>query len=175
MKEKLTFEAFYPDPPERVWQALTDPSALARWLMPTTFKPLLGFRFRFEGLDRGNRSTVEGEVLELEEGTRLSYTWDDGEDDTPGVVCWTLQPRDGGTHLTLEHRPAAQAPSFVLIEAAANWRYALHACLPALMLLLEKDGRRPKAPMVYVEEELQPEAAPRRRAGFRQEEPTCLS
>ena len=26
-----------PHPPERVWQALTDPALLARWLMPNDF------------------------------------------------------------------------------------------------------------------------------------------
>jgi uncharacterized protein YndB with AHSA1/START domain len=175
MKEKLTFEAFYPDPPERVWRALTDSSALARWLMPNTFKPVLGFRFRFEGVGRGNAAWVQGEVLELDEAKRLAYTWDDGEDDAPGVVSWTLKPKDGGTHLTLEHQPAEPAKPYVLIEASLNWRYALYSSLPVLMRLLRDEERRPRVPIVYVVEEPQTEHEPKRRAGFRQEEATCKS
>jgi uncharacterized protein YndB with AHSA1/START domain len=175
MKEELSFEAFYPDPPERVWHALTDPKALGKWLMPTTFKPLLGFRFRFEGLNRGMRSTVEGQVIELEEGRRLSYTWDDGDDNAPGVVSWTLKPKDGGTHLTLEHSVAEPVKPYVLIEASMNWRYALHGSLPVLLRLLGEEKQRPKAPIVYVSEEPEDQDKPKRRAGFRQEEATCQS
>lgn len=31
---ELQFEVTYPHTPERVWRALTDPKALAAWLMP---------------------------------------------------------------------------------------------------------------------------------------------
>src|SRR5438045_3841323 len=40
-------ETFYSHPPERVWRALTDADAMAAWLMPNDFKPLLGHRFQF--------------------------------------------------------------------------------------------------------------------------------
>jgi len=175
MKDKLTFQAFYPDPPERVWRALTDSSALASWLMPTTFKPMIGFRFRFDGLSRGKRSTVEGVVLEIEESKKLTYTWDDGEDDAPGVVSWTLSPKDGGTQLTLEHQTFEPAKPYVLIEASANWSHALSSSLPILMRLLRNEERYPRVPIVYVAEDAQTESEPKRRAGFRQEEATCQS
>ena len=32
-------EVFLPHPPEDVWLALTDPQALAEWLMPNNFEP----------------------------------------------------------------------------------------------------------------------------------------
>lgn len=172
---KLNFEAFYPDSPDRVWRALTDPGALGRWLMPTDFKPKLGFRFGFEGLSRGRTTKVECVVLELDEGKRLTYSWDDGEDDAPGVVAWTLEPQDGGTRLTLEHRSAEEPKPYVLIEADMNWRYALGASLPVLLRLLEAEDRRPKAPIVYVGEEAEPADKPTRRAGFRQEEAKCIN
>lgn len=175
MKDKLTLETFYPDPPERVWRALTDPAALRLWLMPTTFKPQIGVRFRFEGLSRGKRATVEGVVLELEEAKRLAYTWDDGEDDAPGVVCWTLRPQDGGTHLTLEHVPAEPAKPDVLLEASPNWRYALGASLPELLRLMRAEAQWPRVPIVYVPDEPETEGEPKRRAGFRQEEELCRS
>jgi uncharacterized protein YndB with AHSA1/START domain len=40
-------EIFLPHPPEDVWAALTDPQALAEWLMPNNFEPVVGRKFRF--------------------------------------------------------------------------------------------------------------------------------
>ena len=175
MKDKLSFEAFFPDPPERVWRALTDPAALSRWLLPTNFQPRIGFHFQFRSIGRGKGNAVEGMVLEAHEPQRLAYTWDDGEDDTRGVVCWTLKPTDGGTHLTLEHLPAEEPQPYVLIEANANWSYALHVSLPILLRLMRREARRPPTPMVYVADEPETTQESKRRAGFRQEEPTCRS
>jgi uncharacterized protein YndB with AHSA1/START domain len=162
MMDNLTFEAFYPHPPERVWRALTDPGALGSWLMPTDLKPVIGFRFRFEQ----NDLKVLGEVLEVEAGQRLAYSWEDGEDGAPGVVTWTLTPKDGGTHLTLEHRTLAVG-AHARLEAEANWPYLLQTALPVTLSLMY-----PPVPIVYVEEE-EPEAPKLPRAGFRQEVPAC--
>ena len=177
MKDKLTLDVFYPHPPERVWKALTDPKALGQWLMPTNFQPMLGARFRFDGLKRGGAQSVEGFVIELEVAKRLTYSWDDGEDDAPGIVSWTLSPVDGGTKLRLEHTPAEASQPYVLIEANLNWKYAMYASLPVMLRLLEAEARKPRAPIVYVQDEPETEpnseSAPKRRAGFRQEEATC--
>jgi uncharacterized protein YndB with AHSA1/START domain len=85
--------------------ALTDPAALAEWLMPNDFKPVLGhrFQFRFKPMP-GWRGYVECEVIELQEPRRLAYTWL-GDDDwtSPTIVRWTLDPVADGTRLTLEH------------------------------------------------------------------------
>ena len=47
MKRDLKFDRFYPHPPDRVWKALTDPQALARWYMDNDFQPVVGHRFQF--------------------------------------------------------------------------------------------------------------------------------
>jgi uncharacterized protein YndB with AHSA1/START domain len=44
---ELRLEATYPHPPERVWQAITDPRALEAWLMPNDFRPVVGHTFTF--------------------------------------------------------------------------------------------------------------------------------
>lgn len=172
MKDKLNFEIFYPHPPERVWQALTDSNALGKWLMPTDFNPTLGFRFRFEGPTRSAGQNVEGVVVEVQRNRRLTYTWDDGEDDAPGIVSWTLSPVDGGTRVTLEHRIAENPKPNVLIEAGLNWGHSLHGSLPR-WLQLASAYERPRVPIVYVVEEPEAETGPKRRAGFRQEEAVC--
>src|SRR5260370_5600951 len=43
----LRKEVFLPHPPEDVWLALTAPQALAEWLMPNNFEPVVGRKFRF--------------------------------------------------------------------------------------------------------------------------------
>ena len=173
MKEKLILDVFYPHPPERVWKALTDSKVVAQWLMPNDFKPSLGFGFQLYGLRRNGIQTVKGVVLELDEAKRLSYSWDDGEDDAPGIVSWTLSPVDGGTQVRLEHRIMDETRPHVLIEASANWTYATQTTLPFLLHLLGAESRRPPVPMVYVAEETESDQKSLRRAGFRQEETTC--
>jgi uncharacterized protein YndB with AHSA1/START domain len=44
---QIEHEETYPHPPERVWQALTDPAELGVWLMPTGFAALAGHKFTF--------------------------------------------------------------------------------------------------------------------------------
>jgi uncharacterized protein YndB with AHSA1/START domain len=109
-------EAFYPHPRARVWRALTDPAALAEWLMPNDFQARLGHRFTlqtdpvppyFDGI-------VRCEVTELDPPRRLAYTWIGG----PGVetlVSYRLEPEGDGTRLFFEQsgfdldRPAQRA------------------------------------------------------------------
>ncbi len=40
----LRKEVFYPHPRDKVWAALTTPEALAEWLMPNDFEPVVGKR-----------------------------------------------------------------------------------------------------------------------------------
>jgi len=167
LTEKLTFTAFYPHPPERVWRALTDAKALAAWLLPADFRPEAGRTFRFDA-----SVPIQGTVLEVDENKLLSYTWIDGEDGeagTPSKVTWRLRPRDGGTELRLEHLPADYVEPMVLIEAGMNWRFALYAALPAILGC-------PRVPIVYVADEPESPEVAARRAGFRQsEDPLTLA
>ena len=68
-----------PVPVERVWQAFTDPEALARWFWPRRFQTLVtsdlrvGGRYRIDGSAGG--LAVSGEYLELEAPRRLRFGW----------------------------------------------------------------------------------------------------
>jgi uncharacterized protein YndB with AHSA1/START domain len=151
MKDKVQLEAFYPHPPERVWQALTDAKALSHWLMPTDFRPILGFRFRFDGPEKA----VEGKVTDVEAARLLAYTWRDEDEGQASLVIWRLEPKDGGTQLRLEH-VALEEPEVTClqpVEAYFNWLYALRHSLPGMLILLSRLGRMPRAPIVYVDEE----------------------
>ncbi|WP_333585823.1 SRPBCC family protein [Phenylobacterium sp.] len=102
-------------PPARVWRALTEPALLAEWLMATDFAPSLGRKFAFTA-DWGE---VACEVLEIEPGRTLSYSWGDGVLDT--VVTWTLTPILGGVRLRMEQTGFRRDQPRYLMGATAGW------------------------------------------------------
>ena len=71
----LRKEVFLPHPPEDVWLALTDPQALAEWLMPNNFEPVAGRKFRFhvDPMPGPYPGGSECEVLEVDAPRRLVY------------------------------------------------------------------------------------------------------
>ena len=105
MSYDITLEQTYPYPPERVWRALTDSTALAAWLMPNDFEARVGHKFQFRAKPMpGWRGFVECEVIEVVAPRRLAYTWlGDADWQAPTIVRWTLEPIEGGTRLRLEH------------------------------------------------------------------------
>lgn len=104
-------EVFYPYAPERVWVALTDPRALAEWLMPNTFEAKVGhrFQFRYDGGRGCGPGVTSCEVLELDPPRRMVWSWlnhtavEAPMDKAPMRIAWTLIPERGGTRLVLDH------------------------------------------------------------------------
>lgn len=121
----LNMEVFYAYPPQRVWQVITNPQALAAWLMENDFQPRIGHKFQFQhstlpGID----GSIDCEVIELDEPKRLSYTWQDKLMHQPSIVTWTLTPVDGGTRLQLKHQ-VLQHETIKLFESqrsAETWQ-----------------------------------------------------
>jgi uncharacterized protein YndB with AHSA1/START domain len=104
VKRDLHFDIVYPHPPERVWNALTDPAALGEWLMDNSFEPRLGHRFQFRTTPRpGFKGLVDCEVTELDPPRRLAYTWHGGWTGRPTVVTYTLEAVPEGTRQRLDH------------------------------------------------------------------------
>lgn len=103
--EEIVIERIYEYSVEHVWEALTDPDALAEWLMPGDFKAVVGHRVRFHCEPRPEfDGIVDVEVLAVEKPRRLSYTWKTTNMDQPTIVTFLLTPtNDNGTHLRLEH------------------------------------------------------------------------
>ena len=118
-------------PPARVWAALTDPAAMARWLMPNDFRPEVGHRFTFQtdpapGFD----GTVHCEVLELVPAERLRLSWRAGRMDT--VVTFALAAAEGGrTRLTLDHDGFGMRDLIARVVMGGGWRRILRRKLPA--------------------------------------------
>lgn len=101
---EVHIERVLPAPPERVWQAITDPAKLARWLAPAEVTAGLGghISLAFEN-DTENQHVREGKILTWDEPRTLEYQWIfKGEE--PSILRFDLKPHPQGTLLTLHHR-----------------------------------------------------------------------
>jgi uncharacterized protein YndB with AHSA1/START domain len=105
----VEIDQFYPHPPQRVWQALTTPELMARWLMePTGLAPVIGTRFSFrtQPMPAANLSgEIACEVIEVVDGERLTISWTDAHTGQPAgwLVSWTLHVEGTGTRVILRH------------------------------------------------------------------------
>lgn len=124
MSQDVKLDVFYPYPPERVWQVLTDRHALAAWMMDNDFEPKLGHKFQFRSQPLpGLTTTIQCKVVELEEPTRLVYTWQESPTAEPSLVIWTLTTVPGGTQLRLKHHQC----SYTTAPVASNRSGAISA------------------------------------------------
>ncbi|MBZ9988504.1 SRPBCC domain-containing protein [Mesorhizobium sp. BH1-1-5] len=130
--EALSFECDLPDPPEKVWRALTEPELLAAWMMPNDIKTEAGNHFTFAGPD----TPIECEVLEAEPGKLLRYSWRerpsasdaDGLPAFGSIVTFTLaRTAFGGTHLSIVHDGFVPVAEPVLAVAGAGCGLSLYA------------------------------------------------
>lgn len=97
-------EVFIAAPPERVFQAITDPKQMPLWwgqqgmYRVTEFKADLrpGGKWRSDGVGTDGASfSVEGEYLEIDRPRLLVHTWMSSYAGTlKTVVRWELEPRE---------------------------------------------------------------------------------
>jgi len=109
MAKYIQHQLFYPNPPSDVWDYLTVPELMAKWLMPSDFEPIVGHEFQFRtkpSADVDFDGIFYCKVLEVEPLKKLSYSWKFGPGDGTlhnSVVNWTLTEKDNGTELLLVH------------------------------------------------------------------------
>jgi uncharacterized protein YndB with AHSA1/START domain len=148
--DAIDLEAFYPHPVELVWRALTEPAALATWLMTNDFQAKVGHRFTFRtdpapGFD----GIVRCRVLDCEPPRRLAYTWRGMPELPETMVSWSLEPVPGGTRLRLVHSGFAADPALAPLRdlLGGGWRSKLLAItLPDLLGRLAAGSRPQGAP-----------------------------
>lgn len=148
MAKGIRKEVWYEDPPERVWVALTDPHALAEWLMPNDFKPILGHRFRFQtGPMKGMEEKTECEVLEIDPPRRMVWRWTIVWKQPlgaaqPMTVAWTLTPDRGGTRLVLEQSAYSGPRSlFTRLSMGMGWGWMMKRQITKVLRNVGADGR----------------------------------
>jgi uncharacterized protein YndB with AHSA1/START domain len=100
----------YPQPPEKVWRALTDPALIPRWTStgaggrPEGFATTVGTKFRYVAKPKpGWSGIVECEVLEADEPKLLRYSWADPGGGEVTEVAYRLEPHGNGTRFTFQH------------------------------------------------------------------------
>lgn len=99
--DTIAFDFDLGHPPAKVWRALTEPTLLSEWLLPTIgfeLDPGAAFRFQTDPYP-GWDGTVTCQILEIEPERKLSYTWTVPFLDT--VVTFTLTPTATGTRLSI--------------------------------------------------------------------------
>jgi len=93
----IQLSQFIPQPPQKVWQALTDPEIHARWWAAGDVKAEPGASF---SLDMGQFGKQACEVIAVEPGRVFSYRFGPATLNT--TITWRLQPEGQGTLLELE-------------------------------------------------------------------------
>jgi uncharacterized protein YndB with AHSA1/START domain len=114
-------------PPERVFEALVDPSQVLKWwgqkgiYVCKEFQADLrvGGSWRSAGVDgRGNPFETSGKFVEISRPRILAYTWvASWTGDLETLVRWELQPSGEGTLVRIRHSGFGAHP-----EAAQNYR-----------------------------------------------------
>lgn len=128
-RRTVRFERDLDASPEELWDALTSPQRLARWLAPSILTPGPNGHIRH---DFGEGETCEGPILTWDPPRLLEYGWRfSGESDS--VVRFELTPVAAGTRLTLVHRHLGQAH-------AAGYGAGWHAHLDRLAAALAGDA-----------------------------------
>jgi uncharacterized protein YndB with AHSA1/START domain len=108
-EDAIRLERIVAAPIEEVFDAMTDPARMADWFSPVGHaeveaNAVVGGRLRVVMIDGDVRLEHDGEFLELQRPTRLSFTWRSRfTGDGPTVVTVELSDVDGSTRLVLSH------------------------------------------------------------------------
>jgi uncharacterized protein YndB with AHSA1/START domain len=113
----LVFVRTLRHPPERVWEALTDPAQMREWSPFTANRNLGSSGPAVVSMIDGETSEDSDSIVSVADRPRiLEYSWGSG------VMRWELERDGAGTRLTLRHTIDDQT---YLSKVAAGW----HICL----------------------------------------------
>jgi uncharacterized protein YndB with AHSA1/START domain len=145
----VVLERTYPHAPERVWRALTDPTAIADWLMtPHGFEPRVGCRFQFRvpKPPPGWRGIVDCEVLVVDPPRTLAYSWQGEPKHRPTKVTWTIEPAPEGAHLKLVHSGFRGVGGMLLRwMLGGGWKGMVEKHIPDVLSRMTDTGYVPRA------------------------------
>ena len=121
-QDAIALEVQIAAPPDRVFEAITDPTQLLRWWGQqgiyhgtkwcTDVRP--GGQWRCEGVSDkdGSAYHVSGEYLEVDPPRLLAHTWvASWSGPMKTVVRWELEAAEGGTRIRLHHSGFTGAPA----------------------------------------------------------------
>lgn len=126
-RKDIIVECELPEPPEKVWRALTRPEIVASWLMPNDIRPEAGHHFKL-----GAEGHIDCAVLEAEPEQLLRYSWRErpvsGEAGFDSIVTFVLaRTTSGGTHLRIVHDNFVAAAGATVMGGVTSCRMTLSA------------------------------------------------
>ena len=135
-------------PPSALWRAVTDPAVVPLYTQGTSmtnFAPVVGAKFQYvtkTGTLLGMvwRGVVDCVVLEVQHGTRLSFSWQGDEAGQVTHVTVLVEPLgDGGARLVWEHTGFKGVGGFFMCRLLEKVRKGmLHKALPKVLDELDK-------------------------------------
>jgi uncharacterized protein YndB with AHSA1/START domain len=100
----LVFERAFDAPVEKIWEAISDKSAMKKWYFDLEeFKPEVGFEFRFYGGTEHKKYLHLCKVVEATKFRKLSYSWRYDGYDGNSIIRFELIPEGKKTRLRLTH------------------------------------------------------------------------
>ena len=119
----LRFERLIARPAAVVWEALTTPEGLARWMQSDAqVEPRQGGRFHLAF--HGGEHVMDGEVTCWAPPSVLEYTWPEAQAGGDSLVRFELSPKGAGCRLVLIHTLKAGGD---LADFASGWHWHLDA------------------------------------------------
>jgi uncharacterized protein YndB with AHSA1/START domain len=117
-QDAIVAEVHIAAPPERVFQAMTDPTQLMQWWgqkgryqhTDCTMDVRIGGKWMSAGVGAdGTPYKVEGEYLAVDPPHALTYTWKPSfQEFNESTVAWELTPSGQGTLLKMRHYGLSQ-------------------------------------------------------------------
>ncbi|HEV2887978.1 MAG TPA: SRPBCC domain-containing protein [Jatrophihabitans sp.] len=106
--DQRVYEAYVLATPERIWQALTDPSLTEQYFFGTSVESDFNHQAPIRYRNAQGGVDADGEIVEASENLRLAYTfrpaWSPSmEDVEPGTVSWEIEPSGEMSKVTLTH------------------------------------------------------------------------
>jgi uncharacterized protein YndB with AHSA1/START domain len=110
---------------EKVWSAISTSEALAAWLMPNDFQPVIGHEFTFKSQpQRGWDGVCYCKVTELNPPNKLGFTWQ-GNNMDQHVSFELKKLNDSSTEFTLVHSGWSEEHAVIREVMYDGWGYIL--------------------------------------------------
>lgn len=140
--EAVIVERTYNAPIANVWKALTDKDEMRKWYFDLAdFRAEVGFEFEFWGGSDTQQYLHKCKVLEVQEGKKLTYSWQyDGYEGYSEVTFELIALNDNLTfvkvmHTGLDSFPAETYPDFAKDNFKTGWTHIINV---ELLAYLEK-------------------------------------
>ena len=127
----VILERTYNAPAEKVWSALTDVNKLRQWYFNVTgFEPKVGYKFEFTGEADCEEYLHLCEVIEVETGKKLTYSWRYDGYEGNSFVTFELFGEGEKTRLKLTHMGLESFPQenadFAIANFEKGWDDIIH-------------------------------------------------